>query len=77
MSKALEDITRDAIKLSKGQRLALAGFLLEFDEESLDSEAEAAWEKELLARIRAVDEGTATGVPYDEVMRAAEDRLAS
>lgn len=77
MSKALEEITRDAIKLPKGQRLALAGFLLEFDEKSIESETEAAWENELLARIRAVDEGTATGVPHDEVMQAAEDRLAS
>ena len=72
---ALEDITRDALKLSRRQRLALAGFLLEMDDPGSDGEVEAAWEQEILARIQAIDDGTATGVSYDEVMRAAQDRL--
>lgn len=76
MSKAFEEITKDAIQLPRGQRLELAGLLLELDDRSDDSEAQAAWEQEIRARIMAVDEGTAIGVSYDEVMLAAEDRLA-
>jgi putative addiction module component (TIGR02574 family) len=72
---ALEDITRDALKLSRRQRLALAGFLLEMDDPGSDGQVEAAWEQEILARIQAIDDGTATGVSYEEVMRAAQDRL--
>jgi putative addiction module component (TIGR02574 family) len=77
MSVALEDITREALKLSREQRLALAGFLLEIDDPTAsDPEVEAVWEQEILARIRAIDDGTASGVPYEEVMRAAQERLA-
>ena len=76
MSKALEEITQEAIRLPRQQRLALAGLLLELDDAGDDQQAEAAWEQEIVARIRAIDEGTATGVSYEEAMRAARDRLA-
>ena len=73
---ALEDITREALKLSRRQRLALVGFLLQMDDLSSDGDVDAAWEREILARIQAIDDGTASGVSYEEVMRAAQDRLA-
>jgi len=76
MSATLEDITKDALKLSREQRLALAGFLLEVDEAVGDPEIEKAWEREILARIRAIDEGKVAGVPYEEVMRAANELLS-
>lgn len=76
MSATLEDITRKALKLSRQQRLALAGFLLELDEPDSDPGIESAWEQEILARIQALDEGKAVGVPYEEVMRAAKERLS-
>jgi hypothetical protein len=76
MSKALEDITKEAIQLPKQQRLALAGFLLELDDRGDDPEAEEAWEQEILARIQAVDDGTAIGSAYEDVMREAQNRLA-
>jgi hypothetical protein len=75
MSKVLEEITREIINLPREQRMALAGFLLELDEHDDESEARASWEQEILARIRAVDDGTAIGVSYDEVMRSAQSRL--
>jgi len=40
------------------------------------SEIEAAWEDEILARIQAIDNGTAVGIPYEEVVRAARKRRA-
>ena len=40
-----------------------------------DPEAEAAWESELHDRIRAIDTGRITGVSYEAVMHAAEQRL--
>jgi hypothetical protein len=75
MSKALEDITREAAQLPREERLALAGFLLEIDEPSDRREADVAWEREIVARIQAVDDGTAVGVPYDEVMQSAKNLL--
>lgn len=75
MSRAFEEVTKDAISLPREQRLELAVMLLELDDRRDELEATAAWEQEILARIRAVDEGTASGVSYDEVMRAAEANL--
>ena len=76
MSKPLEEITREAIQLPRQQRLALASFLLELDDFGGDSEVESAWEQEILARIQAVDDGTASSIAFDDVMREAQKRLA-
>ena len=76
MSAALEEITEKALRLSRQERLALANRLLSDDEISDASEIEAAWEEEILARIQAIDDGTAIGVPYEEVIRAARKRRA-
>ena len=76
MAKALEEITKEAIQLPRPQRVALAGILLELDDYGDDVEVEAAWEHEILARIQAVDDGTAVGIAYEDVMREAQQRLA-
>jgi putative addiction module component (TIGR02574 family) len=76
MSAAFEEITEQALKLTRQERLALANRLLseEQDEDALT--VEAAWEEEILARVQAIDDGTAVGIPYNEVIRAAQDRRA-
>jgi putative addiction module component (TIGR02574 family) len=58
------------------QRLALAELLLQSTDAASDPQAQAAWDSEIRDRIRAVDEGHVSGIPYDDVMRAAESRLA-
>ena len=77
MTTSIEELTREALQLSPRQRLALAGFLLEIDESSADPEVDAAWDQEIQARIKAIDSGAVVGIPYDDVMRAANKRLAS
>jgi hypothetical protein len=76
MSEAFEHVTREAMRLSARQRLALAGYLLELDEASDDGGVEAAWEEEIRARIEAIQSGRAVGIPYADVMREADKRLA-
>jgi len=76
MENALEEITCEALKLPRQQRLALAGFLLELEEANVNANADAAWEEEIRSRIQAIDNGTALGIPYAEVMGAALKRLA-
>ena len=69
MSAALDEITEKALKLSRHERLSLASRLLT-DDEVRDAHAiEAVWEEEILARIETIDDGTAIGVPYQEVIR--------
>ena len=77
MSKAFEEIAHDATHLSREQRLQLASLLLELNESSADVEADATWEQEILARIRAVDQNQTDGLSFEAVMRDAEDRLPS
>lgn len=77
MSKAFEEIAREASQLSREQRLDLASLLLELNEDSADPEVSAVWEQEILARVRAVDENEVGGVSFEAVMRDAEGRLTS
>ena len=77
MSKAFEEIAREAIQLSREQRLDLASMLLELNEDWADTDVSAVWEEEILARIRAVDENEAEGASFEAVMRDAEGRLTS
>jgi putative addiction module component (TIGR02574 family) len=72
----LEEITEQALKLPRQERLALANRLLSDDADADSSAIEAAWEEEIIARIRAIDDGTAVGIPYEAVIRAARDRRA-
>ena len=76
MAKAMEEVTQEALNLPLQQRLALAGFFLESAEAAPDPEAEAAWEAEIRDRMQAIDEGRVAGVPYEDVLREAESRLA-
>jgi len=77
MSKAFDEITQEAIKLPREQRLELASLLLQLNEDSADPEVSAAWEEEIQARIQAVDENQIEGASFETVMRDAEDRLTS
>lgn len=61
---------------SPQQRLALPGFLLENGDLASHPDAEVVWNSEIRDRIRAVDEGRVTGIPYADVIREAERRLA-
>jgi hypothetical protein len=77
MSKAFEEIAREATQLSHKQRLDLASLLLELNDGAADADVSAEWEQEILARIRAIDEGQAEGISFEAVMREADDRLTS
>lgn len=76
MKDTFEQVARQALELSRPQRLTLVGLLLELEDARADPAAEAEWEQEILARIKAVDAGTAVGVPYEQVMQEADKRLA-
>ncbi len=73
MSVALEEITARALKLPRDERLALANRLLSDDDEADGSAIEAAWDDEIVARIKAIEDGSAVGIPYEEVRSAMRD----
>ncbi|MCX6973357.1 MAG: addiction module protein [Verrucomicrobia bacterium] len=76
MPATLEDMTQQVLQLPARQRLALAGFLLEVDDASDQSEVEEAWEKEIQERIQAIDSGSTMGIAYSDVMSEADQLLA-
>ena len=77
MSRALEEVAREAIELSQEERLVLARILLE----GCDlpgypiNEAEQTWEEEIANRIRA-DSGTAKARSWEDVLGDVDRRLA-
>jgi putative addiction module component (TIGR02574 family) len=66
MPKTLEAITNDVLDLPNHQRLALARIILDFDGGTHDPEAEAAWDEEIRARLKAYDEGKLELVSWDD-----------
>ena len=74
---ALEEVTREAIQLPRHQRLALARILMELDDPGSDAEVDAAWDAEIQARVRAVQEGRVEGIPYEQVLARVDRRLSS
>lgn len=66
MKVNIADILKQALRLSPEARAALAGSLLDSLDEPMDLDAEAAWEAEIAARIREIDEGKVTLIPWAE-----------
>ena len=66
MKEDIAHILEQALKLPVEARAALAGSLLDSLDESLDREAESSWEAEIAARIREIDEGKVTLIPWAE-----------
>jgi hypothetical protein len=75
MAKVLEEIAKEAALLPKAERLALAGILLDLEDGADDLKAAQLWEEEIQYRIQAVDNGTAVGIPYEDVMKEVRKRL--
>jgi putative addiction module component (TIGR02574 family) len=66
MKENIADILKQALKLPPEARAALAGSLLDSLDEPLDLDAESAWEAEIAARIREIDKGKVTVIPWAE-----------
>jgi putative addiction module component (TIGR02574 family) len=62
-------VLAEALKLSPEARAALATSLLESLDEAVDEGAEAAWAEEIGKRIRELDSGAVTPVPWSEARR--------
>lgn len=77
MQQNFEEITKELIMLPKRERLEIVRFLLFLDSRSLDTDIESAWEEEIMDRVRAVDEGKATGIDYNKAIKEIEQRFIS
>jgi Putative addiction module component len=75
MSKPFDEIANEASQLPRELRLSLATMLLEVDDGESSAETDAAWEREILARLEAVDQGSARSSTLEEVLSEANDLL--
>jgi putative addiction module component (TIGR02574 family) len=66
MDSQLEAIEAEALKLTSGERAALAQRLLASLDE--DAEIEDAWAAEVARRIADVENGTVKVIPIDEAL---------
>jgi putative addiction module component (TIGR02574 family) len=66
MKENIAEILKEALKLPPEARAALAGTLLDSLDQTVDREAESAWEAEIAIRLKEIDEGKVTLIPWAE-----------
>jgi putative addiction module component (TIGR02574 family) len=72
MPKTTNDVLADALRLEPESRAELAAELLASLDGPAEPEAEAEWDAEIGRRIAAIEAGTLTLEPWDEVKRRIE-----
>jgi putative addiction module component (TIGR02574 family) len=75
MPTTVEKIAQEAAELTRQERLTLVRLLLDFDQPSNDPEIASAWEREIRARVTAVDEGHVSGIRYDQIKKEMTNRF--
>jgi putative addiction module component (TIGR02574 family) len=66
MNQDITGVLKEALKLPAEARAALAGTLFDSLDESIDQEAESAWEAEIAGRLKEIDEGKVELIPWAE-----------
>ena len=77
MARSVADLFDDASALDEHERATLAGLLLESIEQEPDADVEEAWKIEIERRVKEIDSGLGTLIPWEEVkaklFRAGDD----
>lgn len=75
MAASIEEITKEVVDLPRHQRLALVRLLLDLDQPGTSDEIKSVWDEEIRARVKAVDEGRAVGIPYEQIKKEMAGRF--
>ncbi len=75
MTTAVEKIAQEAAELTRQERLTLVRLLLDLDQPSNGAEIANTWDSENHARVKAVDEGRVSGVPYEQIKKEMANRF--
>src|SRR5258708_12820413 len=75
MATPIEKITQEVVELSRHERLALMRLLRDLDQPSKGDEIEKAWDQEIRARVKAVDQGPVSGIPYAQTKNELTTRF--
>ena len=69
MKYDISEILKEALKLPIEARAAIAGTLIDSLDETIDQDAESAWETEILSRLKEIDDGKVQLIPWAEARR--------
>ncbi len=69
MKEDVSEILREALKPPAEARAAIAGSLLDSLDQTVDEDAESAWEEEILLRLKQIDEDEVKLVTWAEARR--------
>lgn len=75
MAMEVEQILEEAVKLPPEARAALVHSLLESLDTEVDENAEAEWREEIQRRVREIDDGSVTLVPWEEARARLRSKL--
>ena len=75
MTKAMTTVLADALRLDDEARAELAAELLASLDGPADPDAERAWDAEIERRIAAIEAGTISLEPWDQVKRRIEKEI--
>ncbi|MBA3492987.1 MAG: addiction module protein [Gammaproteobacteria bacterium] len=75
-SAALEKLRSEALNLSEAERAELAHELVASLDGTIDSDAEEAWDAEIVRRLAEIDSGTAVLVDREEFRRRMRARIS-
>lgn len=73
---AVDKLRAEALTLSEHERADLAYALVKSLDGPEDVDAATEWDKEILARLRAIDAGTANLIDREELRKRFEKRLS-
>lgn len=73
---SIEELEAEIKKLALGDRAALAKWIVESLDELSESEIEALWAKEAEHRLDELEQGLATEIPAEEVVRRARAAIS-
>ncbi len=75
MTKAVEAVLADALRLDVDARAELASELLASLDAPADPDADAAWTVEIERRVAAIEAGAVTLEPWEDVKRRVEKEI--
>ena len=67
MTHTVEELFAEAVELGERERASLAGMLITSLEPPADSKIDESWIAEIKRRVRSLESGETTAVPWEEV----------
>jgi putative addiction module component (TIGR02574 family) len=75
MMQEAQELLKKALALPDKERADLAGSLIESLDDTVDENAEAAWQEEIVRRLEDVQSGKVKTISWDEVRKKGRTLL--